>query len=163
MPVVAIAVVADNGVIGDGTDQPFKIPEDWRRFKRVTMGHPLVMGRRTYQAVGLLPGRPIVVITSDPGRVSPPESIPEGSRLLVAGSLDQALALAGGMSDTVYVAGGGRVFAEAMDRLDILDLTEVHAPAEGSVLFPPIDPQVWVETSRDPRDGFDFVTYRRRR
>jgi dihydrofolate reductase len=163
MRIIAIAIVAANGVIGDGARQPFEFAEDWARYKRVTLGHPMIMGRRTHEAIGRwLPGRPTIVVTSRPETVELP---PAGSTATgyAVSSLDEAIDLAAGLDDQeVYVAGGGRVYREAWDRLTDLDLTEVHAAAEGSVRFPEIDPSDWVEVRREPRGEFDFVGYRRR-
>jgi len=157
---IAIAIVGANGVIGDGAHQPFEIPQDWARFKRVTLGHPLIMGRRTHDAIARwLPGRTTIVVTSRPESVE----LPDGDRargFAVAG-VDAAIELALSLDEVAYVAGGGTVYRQAWPRLTHLDLTEVHATAPGSVFFPEIDPAEWAEVSREPHDGFDFVGYRR--
>lgn len=159
MEVVAIAIVGRNGVIGDGLSQPFEFPEDWRRFKQVTLGHPLIMGRRTVDSIGrFLPGRTTVVVTRTPNSVR----IPDGAAARVAGSLTEALAIAAALDDRVYVAGGGTIYAQAWPYLTDLDLTEVHADAAGDVRFPAVDPAEWVESRREPHGPFDFVGYRRR-
>ena len=161
MPVIAIAIVAANGVLGDGKKQPFEFPEDWARYKRVTLGHPMIMGRATHDAIGRwLPGRTTIVVTRTPQAVELPTDGRADGRAVA--SLDEALALARSLDDTVYVAGGGQVYAQAWDELDELDLTEVHADAEGSVVLPEVDPAVWEEYRREPRGAFDFVGYRRR-
>lgn len=160
MRITAIVIVASNGVIGDGERQPFEIAEDWARFKRVTLGHPLIMGRRTHAAIGRwLPGRSTIVVTSRPELVELPND--ERAAGYAVGSLEAALDLAGTLDDEVFVAGGGSIYAQAWPLLTDLDLTEVHATAEGDVRFPGIDPAEWVEVSREPRDGFDFVHYTR--
>lgn len=161
MGVIAIAIVARNGVLGDGEKQPFEFAEDWARYKRVTLGHPMVMGRRTHDAIGRwLPGRTTIVVTRNPDAVTlPTDGRAEGR---VATSVAEALELARSLDDTVYVAGGGEVYRQAWDDLDELDLTEVHTDAEGPVTLPPIDPEVWEEYRREPRGEFDFVGYRRR-
>lgn len=163
MRVIAIAIVAANGVIGDGDKQPFEFAEDWARYKRVTLGHPMIMGRRTHEAIGRwLPGRPTIVVTSRPDRVELP---PAGSSATgyAVDSLDEALDVARSLDDEeIYVAGGGSIYREAWDRLTDLDLTEVHAEAEGTVRFPEVDPAEWEEVRREPRGEFDFVGYRRR-
>ncbi|WP_040161475.1 dihydrofolate reductase [Nigerium massiliense] len=160
MPLIAIAIVAANGVLGDGETQPFEFAEDWARYKEVTMGHPMIMGRTTHEAIGRwLPGRTSIVLTTDPGRVTLPTDGRADGR--TAGSLAEALEVARSLDDTVFIAGGGRVYADAWDLLDELDLTEVHAEAEGTVTLPRIDPDVWQEYRRERRDEFDFVGYRR--
>lgn len=157
--VIAIAIVAANGVLGDGERQPFEFAEDWARYKRVTLGHPMIMGRRTHDAIGrFLPGRTTIIVTRRPERIE----IPAGVDAHAVASLDEALALAASLDDEVYVAGGGEIYRQAWPRLTDLDLTEVHADAEGSVRFPDVDPDDWVEVRREPRGPFDFVGYRRR-
>lgn len=154
---VAIAVVARNGVLGDGADQPFKFKEDWAHFKQVTMGHPLIMGRRTHDAMGLLPGRVSIVITSRPQELQ----LPAGRGFAVS-SLADGVAKASELDQLAYVVGGGSIYAQAWDLIDELDLTEVHADAHGDVVLPRVDPTLWQELSREPRGQFDFVRYRRR-
>lgn len=161
MSVIAIAIVARNGVLGDGEKQPFEFAEDWARYKKVTLGHPMIMGRATHHAIGRwLPGRTTIIATRDPSSVE----LPGDPRVTahVVGSVEEALELARSLDDTVYVAGGGQIYRAAWDALDELDLTEVHADAEGSVVFPEVDPGVWREYRREPRGEFDFVGYRRR-
>ena len=132
MPVIAIAIVAANGVLGDGEKQPFEFAEDWARYKRVTLGHPMIMGRVTHEAIGRwLPGRTTIVVTRSPEAVDLPTDARAEGR--TAGSVAEALDLARSLDDTVYVAGGGTVYAQAWDALDELDLTQVHADAVGSV------------------------------
>lgn len=154
--VVAIAAVAGNGVIGAAGDIPWRIPEDWQRFKALTTGQVLVMGRKTYESIGRpLPDRETVVVTRDPQW--------SADGVLVAGSVPEAIAVAEGLGrETVYVAGGGEVYRAAWDRLDRLELTEVDQRPEGDVTFPPVDPQDWSETSREERSGYRFVSYQRR-
>lgn len=163
MRIIAIAIVAANGVIGDGEKQPFEFAEDWARYKRVTLGHPMIMGRRTHEAIGRwLPGRPTIVVTSRPELIQLP---PAGSTATgyAVDSLGEALDLARSLDDEeIYVAGGGTIYRAAWDRLTDLDLTEVHAEAEGAVRFPDVDPAEWEEVRREPRGKFDFVGYRRR-
>ncbi len=163
---IAIAIVAKNGVLGDGNTQPFSFPEDWRHFKDATLGHPMIMGRKTYQAMGerLLPGRTTIVVTRHPEQVRFPEasaSTASNTRGLAVSTPDEALAIAREIDETVYVCGGGEIYRYFLPLTDLLDLTEVHAEADGSVFFPAIDPDQWREVSRDPRPEFDFVRYAR--
>lgn len=160
--VIAIAIVASNGVLGDGRSQPFEFAEDWARYQRVTRGHPMIMGRATHDAIGRwLPDRTTIVVTRTPSRVALPAP---GGRAAgaTAGSVTEALALASDLDDVVFVAGGGEIYRQAWPWLTELDLTEVHAPAEGSVTLPEVTAAEWVEVRREPRDEFDFVTYERR-
>jgi dihydrofolate reductase len=143
MRVTLVAAVADNGVIGNAGDIPWRIPEDFAHFKALTLGHALVMGRATYASIGRpLPGRTTVVLTRDPGW-----SAPDG--VLVAGDLGRALDLAGGVSGEVYVAGGAAVYAAALEVADAQVLTEVHLSPEGDTHYPAFDRSAWVETRRE--------------
>jgi dihydrofolate reductase len=155
--IIGIAAVAANGVIGAGNDIPWRIPADWQRFKALTMGHVLIMGRKTYDSIGRpLPGRTIFVITRD--RMWRREGV--RAVLSVDEALNQALLLD---SPTIFVAGGGEIYRAAWDRLSGLEITEVDQNPDGEVAFPEIDPQEWIETAREPRDGYSFVSYRRAR
>ena len=150
MSVILIAAVGRNGVIGRDNDLPWRIREDLQRFKQLTLGHTLVMGRKTYDSIGRpLPGRRTVVVTRQPDW--------SAAGVAVAHSLDEALQYDG----TLYVAGGGEIYRQAVDRAHALELTEVDQSPEGDVTFPPISAADWSETARDPRDGFSFVSYRR--
>lgn len=153
MTVAMIAAVARNGVIGDGSGMPWHLPEDLAFFKRTTMGHTLLMGRRTFDSIGrALPGRRTVVLTRDRSW--------RHADVEVAHTFEEGLALSG--PTELWVAGGGEVYRLALPYAARLVVTEVDVDAEGSVTFPPIDPHVWVETSRDPHAGFAWVTYARR-
>jgi dihydrofolate reductase len=155
--IIGIAAVAANGVIGAGNDIPWRIPADWQRFKALTMGHVLIMGRKTYDSIGRpLPGRTIFVITRD--RMWRREGV--RAVLSVDEALNQALLLD---SPTIFVAGGGEIYRAAWDRLSGLEITEVDQNPDGEVAFPEIDPQEWIEAAREPRDGYSFVSYRRAR
>jgi len=151
----AIAAVARNGVIGAGGALPWRLPEDLRRFRRLTLGHVLVVGRKTFESHGLLPGRTLLVVTRDRAWTAPGVEVVNG----VDEALDRARSLA---PERTYVAGGGEIYRAAWDRLTHLEITEVDAEPEGEVRFPAIDPGRWRETGREPRDGFAFVSYARR-
>jgi dihydrofolate reductase len=159
---VAIAAVARNGVIGADGDIPWRIPADWRRFKALTTGSTLVMGRKTYDSIGrALPGRTTVVITRDRRW--------RGDGVLVAPSVEEALAQASAReTETIWVAGGGEVYAATWDRLTRLELTEVALDPAGSVRLPDVDPAQWRESAREEHgeaDGapaYAFVSYVRR-
>ena len=155
--IIGIAAVAANGVIGAGNDIPWRIPADWQRFKTLTMGNVLIMGRKTYDSIGRpLPGRTMLVITRDRmWRGEGVRAVPS-----VDEALDQALLLD---TQTIFVAGGGEIYLAAWDRLTGLEITEVDQNPDGEVTFPEIDPDDWIETAREPRDGYSFVSYRRSR
>jgi dihydrofolate reductase len=147
-----VAAVADNGVIGAAGGIPWRIPEDFAHFKRVTLGHTLVMGRATYDSIGrALPGRATIVLTRDPSWSAPDVS--------VARSLEEALALADG---EVMVAGGAAVYAATLPIADALVLTEVRLSPEGDTFFPDWDRSAWVEVRREPGPGCAWVWWERR-
>jgi dihydrofolate reductase len=152
MTVTLIAAVGANRAIGRDNDMPWHLPEDLAHFKRTTLGHTLVMGRRTYDSIGrALPGRTTVVLTRQQSWSAP--------NVLVAHSLERAMELAHG--DEVFIAGGGEIYAQALHLADAMVLTEVEQSPEAAVFFPEVDPRAWREVSRDPRDGFSFVSYAR--
>ena len=140
-----IAAVAENGVIGDGGAMPWRLSTDLRRFKALTLGKPVVMGRRTFESIGRpLPGRANIVVSQREGYR------PEG--VTVAASLDAALAGAtaaasGAGLDEVFVIGGGEIYAAAMPHADRLHITHVAARPSGDTTFPAIDPAVWTRVS----------------
>ena len=155
MEIVGIAAVARNGVIGADNDIPWRIPADWARFKRLTMGQVLIMGRKTWASIGrALPGRTTFVITRD--------KMWRGEGVYAVPSVDEAFHQAAARNpEIIFVAGGGEIYRAAWDRLTGLEITEVDAQPEGYVTFPEIDRQVWSEVSREPHDGYAFVRYRR--
>ena len=154
--IIGIAAVAANGVIGAGNDIPWRIPADWQRFKTMTMGHVLIMGRKTYDSIGRpLPGRTTFVITRD--------RMWRGVGVRAVPSVDEALEQALLLDPaTIFVAGGGEIYRATWDRLTGLEITEVDQKPEGEVRFPRIDSDEWIETGREPHDGYSFVSYRRR-
>jgi dihydrofolate reductase len=154
--IIAIAAVAANGVIGAENDIPWRIPADWQRFKALTTGNVLIMGRKTYDSIGRpLPDRTTFVITRDRmWRGDGVRAVPS-----VEEAIDQAMLLDPKM---IFVAGGGEIYRVAWDRLTGLEITEVDQLPEGDVRFPSIDPEEWIETVRQPHDGYSFVSYRRR-
>jgi dihydrofolate reductase len=150
MTVILIAAVGSNGVIGRDNDLPWRIREDLQHFKQLTLGHTLVMGRKTYDSIGRpLPGRRTVVVTRQPDWSA------EGVEVIH--TLDDALKLA--IDNDLYVAGGGEVYRQALPYADRLELTEVDQAPDGDVTFPAFDRSSWLESARDPREGFSFVTY----
>ncbi len=161
MIVSVIAAVAENGVIGKDGALPWRLPDDLRRFKALTMGKPIIMGRRTWESIGRpLPGRTSVVLSRH-GRIGHPGVVTHSS-------LDAALA-ALAAAEEVLVIGGAALYAEAMPRADRLYLTEIHAAVEGDTRFPPWDRSRWRELRREehPADpahpmSFSFTVWARR-
>jgi dihydrofolate reductase len=160
-----LVAFARNGVIGRDGRLPWHLPEDLRRFKQVTLGHPVVMGRKTYDSIlrslgKPLPGRDNIVVSrardfSAPG-------------CLTAGSIEEALASAAACpgAEEIHVIGGAQIYRLALPFATHLDVTEIDADFEGDARFPDIDWSEWVETAREPRseNGLDyaFTTYQRR-
>ena len=154
--VYLVAAVAANGVIGNGGRLPWQLPEDLKHFKRLTLGHPVIMGRRTWESLGKpLPGRDNIVVTGQPGYGAVGAA--------VARSLEGALALCAG-EPVAFVIGGSRLFAESLPVAAGLVLTEIHHDFPGDTWFPEYDRSKWRETQREAHtaaDGmrFDFVLY----
>jgi dihydrofolate reductase len=154
MTITVLAAVGANLVIGRAGEMPWHLPEDLAHFKAVTMGHTMVMGRKTYDSIGrALPGRRTIVITRQQGWHAP--------SVEVAHSLPEALALAGPAD--VFVIGGSEVYREAMPYADQMLLTEIKQAPEGDTFFPAFAPEDWRETAREPHAGYTFVTYERHR
>ncbi len=156
MTVTLVAAMGANRVIGVAGGLPWRLPEDLAHFKALTLGHPMIMGRATFESIGrVLPGRTTIVITRQPDWTA------EG--VTVAGSLDDALTVAQELDDEVFVVGGGQVYAEALDRglVDLLSISRVAQAPDGDTFFPPIDWEAWHEIGRIPHPGFDIVTYQR--
>lgn len=151
---------AENGVIGKDGHLPWRIPADLKRFKAMTIGKPMLMGRKTFQSFpDLLVGRRHIVLTRDTDWQA------DGAE--VAHTPDDALALAGDAAE-VAVIGGAEVYALFLDRADRIEVTEVHAEPEGDAIVPRFDPAIWRETFREDhpaageRPAFSFVTLQRR-
>jgi dihydrofolate reductase len=160
VPLVLVAAVARNRVIGVNGGLPWRLSSDMKRFKALTWGKPLVMGRKTFESIGrTLPGRETIVLTRDPAFA------PSG--VLVAHELGAALDVAADRAramgaDQIIVAGGGEIYAQTIARAQRLFITEVALAAEGEARFPPINPREWRAVSRakgerGPRDEADFV------
>lgn len=156
MTVTLVAAVGANNVIGRDGDLPWRLPEDLRHFKALTLGHPMVMGRATFESIGRpLPGRTTIVVTRQPDW--------SADGVETAPDLDAALARAAELDDEVFLVGGGQVYAEALERglVDLMVITRVAEAPDGDTYFPSIDWPSWNEVGRVPHIGFDIVTYQR--
>lgn len=143
---------AENGVIGRDGALPWHISDDLRRFKRLTAGTAMIMGRRTFESLpGLLPGRRHIVLTRD--------RTWHGEGAEVAHNVEEALALAG--DAPVSVIGGADVFALFEPCATVVEMTEVHGAPAGDTILPPFDPARWRETAREDHDGHSFVRLER--
>jgi len=130
--------MARNRVIGKGGALPWRLPEDLKRFRSLTMGHPIIMGRKTYDSIGRpLPGRRNIVISRQPGLVI--------DGVETAASLQAALEMAAD-ADEVFVIGGQQIYQAALPIADRIELTRIDRDFEGDVLFPEIDPEQWIES-----------------
>ncbi|MEZ5792007.1 MAG: dihydrofolate reductase [Nitratireductor sp.] len=169
MEIALVVAVGENGVIGADGGLPWRLPSDLKRFKSVTMGKPIIMGRKTWQSIGkALPGRANIVVTRDG------EFRAEGAD--VTSSLEDAITLAGvrarcsGGAGEICIIGGGRIYADAMALADRLYVTHVKAAPQGDTFFPAIDPDVWqvvstekIEASERDSAQMQFVVYERSR
>ena len=148
--VTLVVARADNGVIGRDGRLPWHLPADLKRFKALTIGKPMIMGRRTFDSLpGLLPGRRHIVLTRDPAW--------HAAGAEVAHDVDAALALA---DSHMSVIGGAEIYALFLPRADRIELTEVHQLPEGDTWLPPFD-DGWRETAREAHVTHDFVTLER--
>jgi dihydrofolate reductase len=152
-PAITLLVArAENGVIGKDGGMPWHIGEDLKRFKRLTMGTVMIMGRKTFMSLpGLLPGRRHIVLTRDRAWHA------DGAE--VAHSVEEALALAG--DEPVFVIGGADIFALLEKHAAAVELTEVGGAPDGDTILPPFDPMRWREAAREDRDGYSFVRLER--
>ncbi|WP_436929899.1 dihydrofolate reductase [Halosimplex halobium] len=162
--IALIAAVAENGVIGNEGEMPWHYPADLAHFRETTMGHPVIMGRVTYESIsaqlgGPLPGRTNVVLTRS-GVDAPDEVVQVESVDAAVEAAAEAASEAG--VETAFVAGGATVYEAFLDRADRLVLTEVPGEPDGDTRFPAWDRSAWVEVDRESEGELSFVTYERR-
>jgi dihydrofolate reductase len=166
MHLILVAAIAENGVIGRGNALPWRLKSDMTHFRAATMGKPVIMGRKTYLSIGKpLPGRTAIVASRDRTFAAP--------GIVVAADLHAALAAARGDAlrrgtDTIIVAGGAEIYAQALPVASRLDITRVHKHIEGDTHFPAIDADLWREIAREEHEAaagddaaFAFVVYER--
>ncbi len=158
-PIISVIVaMAKNRVIGINNALPWRLPEDLRHFKAITMGHHIIMGRKTYESIGKpLPGRTTVIVTRNAGYRE------EGC--VTATSLSEAIGVCGD-DEEVFFVGGAELYAQVLPRADRLYLTEIQAEFEGDAHFPVFDFGQWREVKREAHVneeglGYHFVTYQR--
>ncbi|WP_010133944.1 dihydrofolate reductase [Ochrovirga pacifica] len=156
-----IAAVGNNNELGKDNDLIWHLPADLKRFKKITSGHHIIMGRNTYESIGKpLPNRTSIIVTRNPNYTA--------KGCLVTNSLEKAIALAQKDSNT-FVIGGAEIYKQAIHLVDELDICEVHSTFDADTYFPDIDPAVWQEISRkkfaaDEQNKYDysFVRYQKR-
>lgn len=166
MDIILVAAIAENGVIGRGNALPWRLKSDMAHFRALTMGKPVVMGRKTYLSIGKpLAGRTTIVVSRERSFAAP--------GIVVAPSLESGLAAARGDAlrrgaGAIAIAGGADIYIQVMPQATQLAITEVHMRVEGDVRFPPIDAHIWRETGRSEHDAgaddaaaFAFVHYER--
>ncbi|WEL19183.1 dihydrofolate reductase [Candidatus Nanohalococcus occultus] len=158
MKKVIIAAVSENRAIGKDGEIPWQIPEDLKHFKEKTTGHPVIMGRKTFESLPEshrpLPGRTNIVLSRS-GFDHTKESVRS------ANSLDEAYQIADELAEKAFVIGGASVYRQALKDADRMILTEIHERYEGDTFFPEFEDGNWREVRRDEREGFDFVKYRK--
>jgi dihydrofolate reductase len=153
--ITLIVARADNGVIGRDGRLPWHLPADLKRFKALTMGKPMIMGRKTFESLpGLLPGRRHIVVTRDLDWHA------EGAE--VVHEPEAALWLADWSVNDLSIIGGAAIFEALADWVDRWELTEVHDAPDGDTILTAPDPSNWVEIMREDHDGYSFVTLERR-
>jgi dihydrofolate reductase len=155
MIILGPVAIAKNGVIGDSNDLPWYLPEDLKHFRQITMGHTVLMGRKTYDSIikrlgKPLPGRINVVITRQ-------ENFHAEPGVLVFHSLEQALDAL--KKDDIYIIGGAQIFASALPFAEKMYITHVHKNYKGDVYFPEIDWQQWTMLDQEPHQEFIFASY----
>jgi dihydrofolate reductase len=161
MHISIVVASAENGAIGKNNSLLWRLPDDLKYFKAITMGKPIVMGRKTYQSIGRpLPGRQNIVVTRHVGF--------EAQGCTVVTSIDDAIQAAGGATE-ICVIGGADIYSQILPRVNTVYLTEVHVTIEGDVFFPSLPATQWRETHRhehaaDQRHAhsFSFVTLERK-
>jgi dihydrofolate reductase len=156
--IIIIAAVAENGVIGRDNTLPWSIREDLLRFKKLTMGFPCIMGRKTWESLPRrpLPGRLNVILSASlaPGMTA--------AETRICAGLEEALGFCGGY-EKIFICGGASVYREALPYAGIIELTRVWGVYEGDARFPDIDPGEWEEVRRSPREGYAFITLARKK
>ena len=160
LPVVMVLAAAENGVIGRGDALPWDLPDDLQHFKRVTLGRPIIMGRKTFDSIGRpLPGRTNIVITRDPTWAAPGVVVVQSLAAAIERAEQQAL-LDG--ADAVMVVGGAEIYRLAMPKADRIILTQVHGSVQGDAHFDLEQLCDWRELHREPvaageRNSHDFT------
>lgn len=160
--ITIIVAKSENNVIGNDNQLIWHLSSDLKRFKALTTGHPIIMGRKTYESIGKpLPNRTNIVITRNK------DWNPEG--ILVVNSLHEAIEKGKKLDEEIFIIGGGNIYEQAMDWADALEVTEVHRTFEGDTKFPEIDLSIWKETAREDfgKDeknelGYSFVRFERK-
>lgn len=146
-----IVAMSENRVIGKDNALPWRLPEDLKRFRQFTTGHPVIMGRRSYESIGRpLPDRTNIIVTRRPGYRAP--------GCLVAHTIEDAMSCASGAGE-IFIIGGAELYVQTLDRADRIYLTLVHADIAGDTFFPALETAAWRETARERRGADDRHAY----
>lgn len=159
--ITLVVAKSDNNIIGRDNQLIWRLSNDLKHFKQITTGHPVIMGRKTFDSVGRpLPNRTNIVITRNPDW--------KAEDVLVAFSVQEAIEIAQNLDPEIFIIGGGNIYQQSMDIADVIEVTEVHHQFEGDAFFPNIDQNIWKEVSResfqkDEKNEFDysFVRYKK--
>ncbi len=173
MRISIIAAASENNVIGRDGTLPWRLPDDLQFFKDKTNGHPLIMGRKTFESLpGVLPNRRHIVVTRDRNySVEGAEGTEGAEDVEVASSLDEAIMFASkdNSAEQIFIIGGGEIYRQSMEVANVIYLTRVHTEVEGDVFFPEVDLHVWNEVERRDHKAdekheyaFTFLTYKKR-
>ena len=159
---ILIAAVAGNGVIGKDNKIPWRIKQDMQRFKELTLGHPVVRGRKTWESIPKkfrpLPERENIIVTSNMNYEV------EGDNVFLSNSLDDAIYIGSKFSDKLFLIGGERIYREGIELANKMELTEIGADFDGDTFFPEFSSEDWRESNREYHKGspdYSFVTYER--
>lgn len=170
MKISLIVAAADNGVIGFNNQMPWHLPPDLKHFKALTLGKPMIMGRKTFASLpGVLPGRPHIVISRQAQDMQPPcySSDSLAQALITAEQLCSSADMGNPEAEKeAMIIGGGEIYRLALPKADRVYLTRVHLNPEGDTWFPELSPDQWRETARDTHReplAHTFITYERKR
>ena len=160
--IAIVVAVAENNVIGKDNQLIWHLPADLRFFKNLTMGHPILMGRKTFESIGKpLPGRTTVIITRQPDFEAP--------GCIVVNSVDAAISEAQTIDQDVYIIGGAEIYKQALAKTDTIYLTRVHHTFEGDTFFPELDENDWEMISEEKHEpdeknkySYSFITLKRK-
>lgn len=151
--IAIVVAVAENNVIGKDNQLMWHLPADLKHFKKVTMGHPILMGRKTYESIGKpLPGRTSIIITRQP------EYKAEGC--IVVNSVQEAVTKAEQLDDQAYLIGGAEIYRQALDVTDTIYLTRIHHKFEGDTFFPELQEEEWETVSEEHHEPDEKNKYR---
>ena len=160
--IALVVAIAENNVIGKDNQLIWHLPADLRHFKNITMGHPIIMGRKTYESIGKpLPGRTTIIITRQPDYNA------EGC--LVVNSVQEAVAGAKKLDEQAYIIGGAEIYRQALDLTDTIYLTRIHQSFNGDTFFPELKPDMWETVSEEHHEpdeknkySYSFIKFERK-